>query len=125
MSVSCHFRTYAPEQWPISLDHLVSPEEQRRGYIETNCLSGFQVYHEHELRRLLNRNIGRRDTVESLADFIRPDTEIVRIIWRIGQKYPFAFDNVRPPSNGWQAMFHHQFEYQVLGVQSWEEARWP
>ena len=64
------------------LDHLVSPEDQCRRYIETNRLSGFQVDHQHELRRLLNRNVGWRDAVENLADFIRPNTEIVWIVWR-------------------------------------------
>src|SRR6202035_4094396 len=105
MSGSCQQETQAPQQMASLFDHLVSPEDQRRRHIQTDGLGGFQVDREYELRRLLDRDVGRRNAVESLADFIRPAKEVVRIVWRIDQK---CLSFVRPPSNGWQAIFHRQ-----------------
>src|ERR1700721_3983879 len=68
-----------------SFNHLVGSEDQCRRHIETNPLSGFQVDREHELRRLLDRNVGWPTAVQSLADFVRPEMEIVEIVWRISQ----------------------------------------
>ena len=70
-----------------SFYHLVGSEDQCRRYIKPNRLSGSQVDREHQLRRLLDRNVGWRNPVENFADFVRPEMEIVWIVWRISQTY--------------------------------------
>src|SRR2546425_5998904 len=41
------------------LDHLISPREQRRRHGKAECLGGFDVDDQLDLRRLLNWKVGR------------------------------------------------------------------
>src|SRR5437763_16636893 len=52
-------RQYAPQQSLCLFDHLVGAGEQRRRHGEAERLRGFQIDSKLELRRLLNRKIGR------------------------------------------------------------------
>src|SRR4029077_16070034 len=83
-----------------SFNDLVSSGDQCSRYLDTKRLCGFQADRQYEFRRLLDRNIGRRYAVESLADFITVETPIIKPVWRIGQKCLSIFDKLRKPANG-------------------------
>src|SRR5262249_27799073 len=51
-----------------SFDHLVGKCEQRVRYVETHRLCGFQIEHEQEARRLLDRQVGGFSAFEDAID---------------------------------------------------------
>src|SRR6516165_9284679 len=51
-----------------SFDHLVGKCEQRVRYVEPHRLCGFQIEHEQEARRLLDRQVGGFSAFEDAID---------------------------------------------------------
>src|ERR1700686_5437747 len=51
-----------------SFDHLVGTEQQGLRHRDAKRLGGFEVDHQLELGRLLNRNIGRSGAAKYLGD---------------------------------------------------------
>src|SRR5215472_5670784 len=60
--------TYAMQQIAPLFDHLVDKCEQRVRYVEPHRLCGFQIEHEQEARRLLDREVGGFSAFEDAID---------------------------------------------------------
>jgi hypothetical protein len=55
-------------QMASSFNHLVTPENQCRRYVETNRLGGFEINREYKFRwLLLDGNVGWRNAVASTS----------------------------------------------------------
>src|SRR3954454_10338279 len=60
--------TWPPNEHSCSLDDLVGAGEDRRGDRQAEGLRSFQIDHQLELVRLLDRQIGRLGAFEYLVD---------------------------------------------------------
>ena len=55
----CHKETYAAQQRASYSIHLVGAQEQRCWSLHADRFRGLQIHDGHELRRLLDREVGR------------------------------------------------------------------
>src|SRR6267378_6972118 len=60
------------------LDHLISPQQQRRRDREAERLGSFEIDYELELRRLLDRQVGWLGAFEDSVDVSRRLPELTR-----------------------------------------------
>src|SRR5215471_14337278 len=65
MSALCHKRTYAPQQFTPSFNHVVDDGEHARRYREAEVLRCLQVDDQLEFGRLQHRQIGRLLALEN------------------------------------------------------------
>src|SRR5262249_16948738 len=73
-----------------SFDHLVGKCEQRVRYVEPHRLCGFQIEHEQEARRLLDRQVGGFSAFEDAIDQGGRTLENLAPVWSIRHQAAFT-----------------------------------
>src|SRR5262245_2663314 len=73
-----------------SFDHLVGEREQRVRYVEPHRLCGFQIEHEQEARRLLDRQVGGFSAFEDAIDQGGRTLENLASVRSIRHQAPFT-----------------------------------
>jgi hypothetical protein len=72
MAETGHERTLAAQPTAPLFDYLVGAREQRKGHGQYECLGGFQVNDQFDLRVLLDRQIGWFLALKNAPDVVGP-----------------------------------------------------
>src|SRR5437773_9373379 len=86
---------FEPPSLVSLFDHLVGPREQRRRYVEAECLCSLKIDDKLELRRLHDRKIGGLSALENVAGIYANVTKTVGDICSVAHQRA-GFDQFAP-----------------------------